>query len=77
MSNTKSLEIECDNASISGTRNQRIVVNIDVPADIDALLGEIHEDDINNWISRNRNPEDIFSSSDLAKWAESEGYTKE
>lgn len=28
------------------------------------------------WVARNRQPEDIFSASELEKWAESEGYVK-
>lgn len=47
------------------------------PADIDAILNEIDENDVNQWIASNRNPEDIFGTTELEKWAESEGYTKE
>lgn len=77
MSKTQSLEIECDNAAISGTRNQRVVVAMDSPADIDDVITQISDDDLIQWIARNKSPDDIFSSTDLAKWAESEGYAKE
>lgn len=29
-----------------------------------------------DWISKNMDPEDVFSASDLEGWAESNGYTK-
>lgn len=29
------------------------------------------------WVQRNYNPEDVFSTTQLDKWAESEGYTKQ
>ena len=76
MSKTKSLEIECDNVAINGTRHQRVVVNLDSPTDADLILEQFEEADINDWIARNRNPEDIFPTKDLEKWAESEGYVK-
>lgn len=77
MAKTTSLEIECGNATIKGEPYQRILVTIEDPADIEAVIGQIHEGDLDQWIAQNRNPEDIFSTSDLEKWAESNGYTKE
>lgn len=29
------------------------------------------------WISRNLNPDDVFSDKDLSGWAEANGYVKE
>jgi hypothetical protein len=29
-----------------------------------------------NWIASNLNPEDVFSESDLANWAEENGYVQ-
>lgn len=33
-------------------------------------------DDCLEWIRQNLNPEDVFSTTQLDKWAESEGYIK-
>lgn len=77
MSKTTSLEIECDNVTIGGNRYQRLQLTIEGPASVNEILNGIDEDDMNQWIASNRNPEDIFSITDLQKWAESEGYTKE
>jgi len=30
-----------------------------------------------NWISRNLNPDEVFSEKDLQDWAENNGYTKQ
>jgi len=32
--------------------------------------------DIVDWVRRNFNPDDVFSTTELDKWAESEGYIK-
>lgn len=77
MSKTQSLEINCASANSSANGNRLINVSIDKPDDIDELLGQFHEDDIIQYVARNMQPDDVFSSSDLAKWAESEGYVKE
>ena len=34
-------------------------------------------DEVIDWISKNMNPDDVFSAKDLENWAEGEGYTKE
>lgn len=33
-------------------------------------------DDATNWISANLSPDDIFSETQLEKWAEANGYVK-
>lgn len=77
MSKTQSLEINCVSANSSANGNRLISVSIDKPDDIDEVLGQIHEDDIIEYVARNMQPDNVFSSIVLAKWAESEGYTKE
>lgn len=34
-------------------------------------------DQIIEWVSQHYGPEDVFSTTQLDKWAESEGYTKD
>lgn len=34
-------------------------------------------DDVIEWVKNNLNPEDVFSTTQLDKWAESEGYVKQ
>lgn len=77
MSKTQSLEINCVSANSSANGNRLINVVIDKPDDIDELLGQFHEDDIIQYVAGNMQPDDIFSTTELAKWAESEGYAKE
>ena len=40
------------------------------------MIGEKPLDSVVNWIKDNLDPEDIFSTTQLDKWAESEGYIK-
>lgn len=77
MSKTTSLEINCASANCSVNNNRVINVVIDQPDDIDGILSQIDNDELIQYVARNLTPEDIFSSKDLANWAESEGYTKE
>lgn len=77
MSKTQSLEINCVSANSSVNTNRVINVVIDKPDDIDELLEQIDNGDIIQYVARNMQPDDVFSSTELAKWAESEGYVKE
>ena len=40
------------------------------------ILNNMLQDAI-EWIKKNLDPEDVFSTTDLEKWAESEGYSKQ
>jgi hypothetical protein len=77
MSKTKSLEIECASVNINANYRQRLLVSIEDPSGIDEILNGIDENDMNEWIANNRNPDDVFVTADLEKWAVENGYTKE
>lgn len=42
----------------------------------DFVKSEPDLEEMLSWIRDNCNPEDVFPSTELDKWAESEGYTK-
>lgn len=77
MSKTKELKIEGSAARIEPFRygQSKISVTVEDPV-IDELLVGIHTDDLIAYVSANMGPEEIFSTTELEKWAESEGYIK-
>lgn len=76
MPKTKEITIICDEAKIESTFGSSISVEIDSPKVFD-LLDNLDREDIINWLEKNLNPEDVFSTTQLDKWAESEGYIKQ
>lgn len=76
MATTKSITINCDEAKI--TPNGSFAVSVEIEGfSVDDLLRTIDEDDLIDWVKRNKYPEDLFSESELEKWAEGAGYIKE
>jgi hypothetical protein len=75
MEKTKEISIECSAARINPSRYHKVSVVVEDP-DVDDILDSINEDDLIDWVKRNKHPEDLFSETELAKYAESEGYVK-
>lgn len=75
MAKTKSIRFSCEKAEVSGNGSRSVIVDADFPA-IEDLLSVIDKDELVNYVYRNFEPEDIFPSPALEKWAEAEGYVK-
>lgn len=75
MAKTTKIVVACFSAEICVRGREQIDVTITDP-DVDEILGEITGDDIDNWVRNNKEPEDIFSTTQLESWAEANGYVK-
>ena len=73
---TKELTIECSEVRITPNRYNHVTVILDEPKITD-LLAAINTDDLIEYVQANIGVDEIYSQSELDKWAESEGYTKE
>lgn len=38
---------------------------------------DIDDDDIIEWVKKNKNPEDVFSKDELSDWVDDNGFIKE
>jgi hypothetical protein len=72
---TEHITINCSQADVSAYDKSRVSVFLN-DVDIDSLLDDINNEDIIEWCQKNRQVEDIFSESELDKWAEANGYVK-
>lgn len=75
MAKTDALIINCARADISPYDKNKVSVDL-VDLDITHVLDDIYNDDITEWCERNLQPEDIFSETQLEKWAAANGYVK-
>lgn len=75
MAKTDSLIINCARADISPYDRNKVSVDL-IDLDVTHVLDDIHNEDITEWCQRNLEPEDVFSETQLEKWAEASGYVK-
>ena len=75
MAKTKEIDITCVSAQINPNGSRAISVSMEEP-NIDDLLENIDKDDLTEYVERNFEVEDVFSESQLEKWAEANGYVK-
>lgn len=75
MAKTHTLLVQCGRAEISACDRNSVSVDL-LELKISNVLDDIHNDDITEWCQRNLQVEDIFSESELEKWAEANGYVK-
>jgi hypothetical protein len=75
MSKTKEIFINCANVTISPNGGRAISVSLDEP-DVDGMLGDVDKDELTEYVGRSFDPEDVFSETQLDKWAEANGYVK-
>lgn len=61
----------------TGSQDKEFANLMDSETDVKVSVSSGALDSAIEWISRNLNPEDVFSKSDLESWAESNGYIKE
>lgn len=75
MANTSTLRFSCASVYSSADGSRTISLEISDP-NVEELLGEIDEDDLKEYLGRKFEPEDVFSTTQLEKWAEANGYVK-
>ena len=76
MAKTDSLIIVCARVDVSPAGNRNSVSADLVDINVEYVLDDISNEDISNWCQQNLEPEDIFSETQLDKWAEANGYVK-
>jgi hypothetical protein len=69
------LGFECTGINITAVTSKIISVDAD---DVDpmVILEEMPEEQLIEYVNRNKEPEDVFSETVLEKWAEANGYVK-
>lgn len=75
MAKTISLEFTGCRVTIDPCGYNEVTVAVTGP-DIDTILENIHKDDITGYAKDAFEPEDIFSETQLERWAEANGYVK-
>lgn len=76
MAKTYNITIQCAVAEV-GRSGDRSMVSADLQdVNVEHILDDIDNEDIIEWCQKNLEVEDIFSESDLEKWAEANGYVK-
>lgn len=75
MAKTTNLEFTSSRVTIDPYGYNEVTVAVTGP-DIDTILENIHKDDITSYAKDAFEPEDIFSETQLEKWAEANGYVK-
>ena len=75
MSKTKEIEVSCSSVQVGHT-SRNINVVLEEP-NITEVLTAIDEDELGEYVRQNLAIENVYSQSDLEKWAESEGYVKD
>jgi len=65
----------CDEVKV--TPNSAYSCQVEIEGfNVEHLLDYIDEEDIKDWVKNHLSVDDVFSTSELDKWAESEGYIK-
>jgi hypothetical protein len=75
MAKTNELSFTCSKAEVVSHDGRVVMVTIDEP-DIETILMGIHTDDLIEYVQRTMGVDEVYSQSELEKWAESEGYIK-
>jgi len=75
MAKTKEITFTCTDIRISPQRYNSTNITVEDP-NSEEILNGMNKEDIIDWAQSNLSPEQIFSTSELEKWAESEGYVK-
>lgn len=77
MAKTKDISFRCVNAKVSANDYRQVTVDIEAePEQVDSILDDIDDETIKEYVQKTFEPEDIFSETQLEKWAESNGYIK-
>lgn len=75
MAKTKEITIMCDELTVTPNSHHNFQIEIE-GFDVENILDHIDDSDLIVYIQSNKQPEEVFSQSELDKWAESEGYIK-
>jgi hypothetical protein len=75
MAKTTEISFNCSGAEIAPYNKNLVAVTVEEP-DVATILEGMDEDDLIEFVKNNFSPDDIFYTSVLDKWAESEGYIK-
>lgn len=75
MSKTKELTIICDEVKVTPNSYGKVRVETE-GIEVDDILHNIEHEDLIEYIKDHLSPEELFPTSELEKWAESEGYTR-
>lgn len=79
MANEKDFNVVCQNASLAASSYNQLSISIE-GANVRKFIEDLPEDvykEVVEFVWRNNSPEEVFPETDLAKWAEANGYTKE
>lgn len=77
MVKTKEVSFECRNVQVTSRDYYNVNVVIEAePVHIDSVLDGIDNENIKTYCLEKFEPEDIFSETQLEKWAEANGYVK-
>jgi hypothetical protein len=72
---TENLTFSCASVHVEPISSR--VINVEVgEADIDEILDDMNVEILAEYVVRKFEPEDIFSETQLEKWAEANGYVK-
>lgn len=76
MHKTKKIDVTCDKAEVNPDDRRTVIVSMGNPL-IDKILDAINEEDLIKWLQEHKTPEDIFSQTELEKWAAANDFIKE
>ena len=76
MSKTKEITFECAEVRIVPSNYYKANITVEQPNTVE-VLREIDDEDIVDYVKDEFEPDEIFSTEQLEKWAESQGYVKE
>jgi hypothetical protein len=76
MAKTNEISVNCTDVQVLPNGNRMVTATLQEP-DVDDILDSIDDYDLIDWVKRNKNPDDLFSETELIQWAESEGYIKQ
>lgn len=75
MAKTENITITCNKVEVVPMSHSRVGVELQA-VNAESILCGIHREDTAEWCRQNMQVEDIFSETQLEKWAEANGYVK-